>query len=147
MTLTGVGMVVSVLSHCILRWSRLGAFGLILGAGEPLVMDTLRAQQAVPVGARRLSAEATTSHFDRSWQESVRWSAPDSSVVERMQHALWGAAIGGIVGIAVGYERGKASDRRCGSECGGPVGIAPLVEGVFFGLVGSALGAVVGYAL
>ncbi|HKN64968.1 MAG TPA: hypothetical protein VJW73_01745 [Gemmatimonadaceae bacterium] len=126
-----------------LRYVRRGAIafrvcGVLVCA---IASRELRAQRPVPVGVRQPVLGVSPLRL------TVQPIASDSVGSERAEHAVWGAVIGGVVGAAVGYHRGRVSDARCTGECGGPAGIAPLVGGFFFGLVGSAAGAVVGYWL
>lgn len=129
------------------QWSlRLGICGLFLCAVEPVRTGALQAQRPEPVGVQRISDEAALGARLIARGPVMR-SPSDSLGVDRAERAVWGAAIGGVIGVAVGYHRGKVADDRCGSECGGPKGLGPLVVGAVFGLVGSALGAIVGYVL
>jgi hypothetical protein len=79
-----------------------------------------------------------------SGRVDVRQAASDSGGVARARHAVIGAVIGAAVGAVVGYRRGKAADASCNSECGGPR-IGVLLLPPFYGLLGSAAGAIAGY--
>ena len=124
---------------------RLIAVGVILCASSTLNTAGLSAQQSVPAGVHRSSSLGREAALAASVHPTVRVMS-DSGGPDRAQSAVLGAAIGGAVGIVLGYHHGKVDDARCGSECGGPRGIAPVADAFVFGLVGAALGAVVGYA-
>jgi hypothetical protein len=53
--------------------------------------------------------------------------------------------LGIVVGAAIGYQKGKREDALCTPECGGPQ-IGTLVDPLAYGIVGGAIGAIVGYA-
>lgn len=92
----------------------------------------LQGQRVAPVAARA------------TFSIAVGRPTFDSLGVERAHHAVIGAAIGAVAGVAIGYHRGRVEDARCGGECGGPR-IATLVDPPLFGLLGAAIGAAVGY--
>lgn len=106
--------------------------------------ESLTAQRPMPVAVQRPSLGPVTTFAASLARETV---VGDSGGVERAQHAVIGATIGAVVGAAVGYHRGKAAERACSSECGGPAGIGVVPETFYFGFIGLALGAIVGYVV
>lgn len=98
----------------------------------------------MPVGVRRPPSVAITTFTAFPTREPL---VGDSGRVERTRHAVIGAAVGAVVGVAVGYHRGRAADRSCGGDCGGPAGIGIIADTFYFGFMGLALGAIVGYVV
>ena len=124
----------------------LGICGVLLCATELLPGGTLYAQRVAPAGIRRVSNASEAERITASLRFAVRQSASDSSGADRMEHAVVGAAVGAVVGVAVGYHRGKRADAQCTDVCAGPA-IATLVLPPFYGLVGAAVGGIVGYVV
>lgn len=126
-------------------WLRVVVCSLFLCCIEAAAGGALRAQVVAPVGVRpRPSPNTAAVQTTLTWSIFARPSTSDSPGTDRMRHAVIGAAIGAVAGVAIGYHHGKVEDARCSSECGGPR-IATLVDPPLFGLLGGAIGAVVGY--
>lgn len=111
---------------------------------QPFAARPLQAQRVAPVGARPLTEGVLPGKIAAPLGIAVRRAPSDSSRGDRVQHAVVGAAIGAVVGLGLGYYRGRMADADCSSECGGPR-IATLVYPPLYGMLGGAIGALVGY--
>lgn len=117
---------------------------MLLCTVAPLTSGAVQAQSPAPVGVQRLSEASALRSVNTPLAGTRAASGPLGG--DRFEHAVWGAAIGGVLGVVVGYYHGKHADAQCSSECGGGR-IEVLVDPPLFGLFGSVIGAVVGYAL
>lgn len=106
----------------------------------------LQAQRMAPVGVRLSTGNWVAGRSTPPLHFTVRRLAADSRDAERARHAVIGTAVGALAGVALGYHRGKIADASCSSECGGPR-IATLIDPPIYGLLGAAVGAIIGYWL
>lgn len=127
---------------------------LVLTASEsastqsPSIVDARSGVVSTPVHLvwpTALPASESPFYAPVSRRYPVQFEGDTTSHRHRLRNVLIGAATGGVVGATIGARRGARSDReQCVPECGGPPLGAPLY-GFIFGVVGMALGGVVGF--